>query len=283
MVPRSSVPASPYDAYLRVYEPLEAFAADERQRWTSYAAEPRHRDRRRAVDAARWEAVRNMVATPPVMVPARESRDAFVLEVDGRVLLCPWSTRLRSWLALDELRSELPDPLLALVVPPAALAHVEAAHAGWHREGPDAYSRILTSTWHVPLWWFVPFNASQRELCLAEGERELVYRTSMGSARRRVARSLRILRETLPDSLITAALETLGQWLEEFHPRSWLELDYGGLVHMLTTDHLEADISVHDVAAGIAALGDGDPVRAGEHYNRLIERWRAVQALEQAS
>jgi hypothetical protein len=141
----------------------------------------------------------------------------------------------------------------------------------------------LTSTWHVPLWWFVPFNPSQRQLCLDEGARQLVYRTAMGAARRRVGRALRILEEALPDSLITAALETLGQWLEEFHPASWLELDYGGLVHMLPSDHLEADISVHDVTAGIAALGDGDPVRAGEHYNRLIERWRAVQALEQAS
>lgn len=283
MVPRSSVPASPYDAYLRVYEPLEAFSPPARARWAAYVADPAHRDRQGALTAARREAVRNLVATPPVVVPAAESADAYVLEVDGRVLVCPWDTRLRSWLALDELRDELPDPLLGLVVSPAALANVEAARAGWRREHPDAYSRILTSTWHVPMWWFVAFDPSQRQLMLGEDRRELVYRTAIGPARQRLARGLRTLQSAMPDSIITAAVETLGTWLEEFHPASWVELDYGGLVHMLTVDHLEADISAQDVAAGIAALGDGDPVQAEEHYTRLIDRWRHVQAFERAS
>jgi hypothetical protein len=276
------VPACPYDAYLRVYEPLEAFPPGERERWASYVADPRRRDRAVGVSAARWESLRNLAATPPIVVPSSESQDAFVLDVDGRPLVCPWDTRLRAWLALDELRDDLPGPVLAVVAPPSALAAFEEEEARWRREHPDAHPRILTSTWHVPLWWFVAFGAQERRLHLHE-PRELVYRTPMGQARRRIARGLRTLRRTVEDSVLTAAVETLGRWLEEFHPSSWVELDYGGLARLLPADHLETDTSAQDVADGLTALADGDVVRAGQCYERLIDRWRAVAAYEHAS
>lgn len=72
-------------------------------------------------------------------------------------------------------------------------------------------------------------------------------------------------------------LVDVGRWLEEFHPRSLVELDYGGLVHALPAGELEADHSAADVAEGIEALRHGDGVAAGAAYGRLVERWRAVR------
>ncbi|CAM5590392.1 hypothetical protein SCANM63S_02271 [Streptomyces canarius] len=62
-----------------------------------------------------------------------------------------------------------------------------------------------------------------------------------------------------------------------FHPRSLVELDYGGLVHVLPAGELEGDHSAADVAAGIEALRRGDGAAAGEAYGRLVDRWRAVR------
>ncbi|NEE52681.1 hypothetical protein G3M55_49780, partial [Streptomyces sp. SID8455] len=45
----------------------------------------------------------DLVPTPPVGVPVQESGDAFVAELDGVLCVCPWRTRLRAWLALEEL------------------------------------------------------------------------------------------------------------------------------------------------------------------------------------
>lgn len=78
-------------------------------------------------------------------------------------------------------------------------------------------------------------------------------------------------------------LMDVGRWLEEFHPRSLVELDYGGLVHVVPAGTLEDDHSAADVAEGIAALRRGDGAGAGEAYARLVERWRSVRNLRSAN
>ncbi|HZX39277.1 MAG TPA: hypothetical protein VFF37_13240, partial [Streptomyces sp.] len=102
-------------------------------------------------------------------------------------------------------------------------------------------------------------------------------------ARRRVARALKTLRETIDDGQLAEGLVDVGRWLEEFHPRSLVELDYGGLVHALTGPQLAEDRSAADLAAGIEALRAGDGEGAGEAYARLVERWRAVRDLQFAN
>ncbi len=76
---------------------------------------------------------------------------------------------------------------------------------------------------------------------------------------------------------MTEALVGVGRWLEEFHPRSLVELDYGGLVHALPAGDLAEDHSAADAAEALAALRDGDGEAAGEAYERLVDRWRAVR------
>ncbi|MBF9068380.1 hypothetical protein [Streptacidiphilus fuscans] len=325
----------PYAAYLRVYEPLAAFAEPERSYWQGYAAGRPHPS---AVDERRGR-LADLIAMPPVAIPERESRDAFVHEADGVLYLCPWRTRLRSWLALSELREELPLPLLDAAVPPVVRAQAEADWDRWRTRHPDGRPWILTSTWNIPVRWFLLFGEEEREFVpsaledaagperggsgavdssgaedgapTADGGAQardasadgvssagaqedaagakrrtapvLRYRTPMAQARRRVARGYRVLRETLDEGPLVAGVEEVGRWLEEFHPRSLVELDYGGLVHAIPEEGLADDRSAEDVAEGVAALREGDPVRAGRCYRSVTERWRRVQDLQFAN
>ncbi|NJQ06579.1 hypothetical protein [Streptomyces lonarensis] len=111
----------------------------------------------------------------------------------------------------------------------------------------------------------------------------LRYRTSMVRARHRLAGALRTVRRATPHGLLVPALTDVGRWLEEFHPRSLVELDYGGLVHTISADRLEADHSAADVGEAVAALAAEDVGRAGELYEVLTERWTAVRERQFAS
>ncbi|MEV6805405.1 hypothetical protein ACH4NF_07915 [Streptomyces sp. NPDC017248] len=274
-MPKVSSVVVPYAAYLRVYEPLGAFPEAERAHWARYARRP---DRPSYQDELR-SSLADLVAVPPIAVPVRESGDAFVLEVDGVVCVCPWRTRLRGWQALDGPAEELPPPVLDAVLPPVVRRQAAQDYERWLARNPDARPWIRTATWHVPLNWFVLVADDERryDKGTADVPPVLRYRTPMVQARRRVARALRALRDAVEDSALTDGLLDVGRWLEEFHPRSLVELDYGGLVHVLPAGELEDDHSAADVAAGIEALRRGDGTAAAEAYGRLVERWRAVR------
>ncbi|MCX4675532.1 hypothetical protein OG413_09435 [Streptomyces sp. NBC_01433] len=274
----------PYTSYLRVYEPLAAFPEPERSHWTRYAqrsALPTYQDELR-------RSLADLVPTPPVGVPVHESGDAFVAELDGVVCVCPWRTRLRGWLALEELGGMFPATVLDAVLPPVVRGQALADHERWQKRNPDARPWIRSTVWHIPVRWFVLFSDEEREYGAAAGDdggaaggdggpSVLRYRTPMVQARRRLARALKTLRESVDDGPLSEGLVDVGRWLEEFHPRALVELDYGGLVHALPAEHLAADRSAADVAEGLAALRDGDSDGAGVAYARLAERWRAVK------
>jgi hypothetical protein len=266
----------PYASYLRVYEPLAAFPEPERAHWARYA----RRDRIPTAQDELRRSLADLAATPPVGVPVHESGDAFVAEVDGVVCVCPWRTRLRGWLALEELAEMFPAPVLDAVLPPVVRGQALADHERWAERNPDARPWIRTAVWQVPVRWFVLFSDEEREHTEATegGEAPVLrYRTPMVQARRRLARSLKTLRESIDEAPLTEGLVDVGRWLEEFHPRALVELDYGGLVHALSAEQLAGDRSAADVAEGIAALQVGDTEGASAAYGRLAERWRAVR------
>ncbi|ANW19083.1 hypothetical protein [Streptomyces clavuligerus] len=270
----------PYAAYLRVYEPLAAFAPPERERWARYAREGRSPT---AQDELR-RSLADLLPTPPVPVPVHESGDAFVAELDGAVCVCPWQTRLRGWLALQELTERLPPALLDAVLPPVVRGQAAADWERWRARNPDARPWIRTSLWQIPVGWFALFADTEREYePPGPGAAVLRYRTPMVEARRRVARTLRTLREAEHTGPLGEGLLVVGKWLEEFHPRSLIELDYGGLVHVLPPARLADDHSAAEVAAGVAALREGDRAAAGELYARLVGRWRVVKDLQFAN
>ncbi|MFE6890066.1 hypothetical protein [Streptomyces sp. NPDC057694] len=289
-MPKVSSVTVPYAAYLRVYEPLAAFPQPERGHWERYA----RRERRPSYQDELRRSLADLLPTPPVAVPVHESDDAFVIEVGGVLCVCPWRTRLRGWQALGELPEQLPAPVLDAVLPPVVRRQAAADYERWLERNPDARPWIRTSIWQVPLNWFVLVADEEREYEPKGGEGGegaeagaaapyLRYRTPMVQARRRVARGLRALREAIDEGPLIDGLVDVGRWLEEFHPRSYVELDYGGLVHALPAGLLDEDHSAADVAEGIAALRSGDGDGAGEAYTRLVERWRAVRDRQYAN
>lgn len=268
-----------YAAYLRIYEPVSAFHEPDRSRWVAYAASSTRPRRRDSVAVEHAEALRRAITTPWVAVPERESEHAYVRRVDGTTYVCPWQTRLRCLLAYGQMRSESGE------------------------EAGPARLNIMASIWTVPLTWFVPFTPAERWLSLGDGRgragtaatasatRALVYTTPMTRARRRVARGIAALRH-LPagsgDGVLEPAravgdLAEVGRWLEDFHPYSLVELDYGGLVHLVSDDALCGDQSVAEIRAAIDGAARGECELAVAMYMRARDRWRAFAEFEQAN
>ena len=296
-----------YAAYLRIYEPVSAFDEPDRSRWAAYAASAARPRRRDSLMAEHAEALRRAITAQQVVVPERESDHAYVRHADGITYVCPWQTRLRCLLAYDRMLS-VTGASLPGTVPGgdddqaiAALAQLEDAEP----YGPSTRLHILASVWTVPLAWFVPFAATERWLSLGPGPgrgraaaratapatRALVYTTPMSRARRRVARGLAALRGLPAGSGDAAweppraegALAEVDRWLEEFHPNSLVELDYGGLVHLVSDDALCGDQSVAEVRAAIEGAARGEYELAAAMYMRAHSRWRAFAEFELAN
>jgi hypothetical protein len=287
----------PYAAYLRVYEPLNAFPEPEKSIWAAYAVSDKRPKRVGALDVEHMHALRRLIAVPPIVAPLRESRDAYVRRAEDVTYVCPWETRLRSWLAFDRFRAGMSERLAEMFVPQRVAEQSDFAFDGWKRQSRTLTPHILSSTWQVPLAWFVPFVAAERWLVLgghdetagggpttATPVRTLIYVTPMVQARRRVARARAAVRRHTGDGGIDLGeIESVGRWLEEFHPHSLVELDYGGLVHLLDDAALRADESVAEIAAAITGMETGQAELAVAMHKRVIARWRVVRALESAN
>jgi hypothetical protein len=312
-----------YTAYLRIYEPVSAFHEPDRSRWAEYATSPGRPRRRDCLLAEHGEALRRLIATPQVALPEQESGHAYVRRVDGTTYVCPWQTRLRCLLAYGQMLSAAtadwtrPGALLpGAGVPGAGLPGagpdgdddqvIAAALARLDEESGPARPHILVSVWTVPLTWFVPFGPAERSLSLGPGRgrhaaadtaaatRALVYTTQMARARRRVARGLFAVRNLQGQrpagsgddpgpSRVAAELADVGRWLEDFHPYSLVELDYGGLVHLASDDALCADQSAAEIRAALDGAARGERELAVAMYLRARSRWRAFADLEQAN
>jgi hypothetical protein len=305
-----------YAAYLRIYEPVSAFHEPDRSLWVAYAASPTRSRRRDSLTAEHADALRRAIAAPQVVVPEQESEHAYVRRVDGITYVCPWQTRLRCLLAYGRMESPgaAPSPGASPAsdderataarprIEDAGLRGPSARLEDAILRGPSTRLHILASVWTVPLPWFVLFAATERWLSLGPGPgrvsaaatasatRALVYTTPMSRARRRVARGLATLRH-LPavsgdvgwEARAEDDLAEVARWLEEFHPSSLVELDYGGLVYLASDDALSGDQSVAEIRAAIDGVARGECELAVAMYMRAHSRWRAFAAFERAN
>jgi len=80
-----------------------------------------------------------------------------------------------------------------------------------------------------------------------------------------------------------AYIRRVDRWLEEFHPYSLVELDYGGLVHLVSDDALCGDQSVAEIRAAIDGAARGEHELAVAMYMRARNRWRAFAEFELAN
>jgi hypothetical protein len=291
-----------YAAYLRIYEPVAAFHEPDRSRWVAYAASPTRPRRRDSLAAEQAEALYRAIAAPQIVVPDQESEHAYIRRTDGVTYVCPWQTRLRCLLSYNRMRSAArPGMVPARDDHESLTALARLVDEGL--PGPATRLHILASVWAVPLAWFVPFAAAERWLALgpaakrpstpqtASATRALLYTTPMSRARKRVARGLAALRG-LPPGFAGAAwdparaeteLAEVGRWLEDFHPYSLVELDYGGLVQLLSDDALSSDQSAAEIAAAIDGVAKGERELAVAMYKRAHGRWRAFAEYEMAN
>ncbi|MCU1675997.1 MAG: hypothetical protein JWM93_755 [Frankiales bacterium] len=273
----------PYAAYLRVYEPLAAFPEPTRRAWAAYAdGAP---DRAASLAAEQHLSRTTVLAAPPVVI--KPPVEAYVLRTNGETFICPAQLDVRSWQALGEFRAGLPEPVADAFVPRAAADRAAEDLEKWYVDQPQPRVHIRTATWHVPPPWFTPFEQDEREMYLGGdeelGQRRCVFRTRMPPARRRIAKTLAIVRRSFGVGDATADLEDVGRWLEEFHPHSWVELDYGGLVALLTDESLRDDRSAELLGSSVALLADGDVDTAMSVFSTVINWWRRVQGLEHAN
>lgn len=280
-----------FAANLRVYEPLAAFEGAERAHWDRYVADGRPLSAQAGVALERAVALQALVSRTLPEV----GDHAHVVDVDGVRLVSPWRTGVRSQEALLDFCADLPDLVAEAFAPARLLESAEVGLDRWRAERGSTTTHVRTCTWQVPLRWFVLVDPEERVVTLGEPVdpagaplgrrtgRALVYRTPMSRARRRVARALAVLRTAVDDPSVTEGVEDLGRWLEEFHPRSLVELDYGDLVHLLDDAELTQDESARDMAAALARLAEGDGAQAAMAYGRMTARMQALQAVESAN
>ena len=275
-----------FASYLRVYEPLTAFDRDRQVFWRRYAREGRALGLAEGPLKQRT-AVLEALGAGWTRLPDLPD-EAYVLEWGDTLLVCPWNLRLRVAEAALNARDGVPSVLADAFVPPVLAGQAKAVVDDW-RSGakvleqgvPRVHEQI--ATWGVPLRWFVFVDLDEREIALDGPRRTLRYRTEISKARRRAHRGVAVLRKALGDAPITEAVEEGTKWLEEFHPRSVVELDYGGLTSLLPEEDLAQDDSPGLVAAGLSALSRGDADAATEAYEKIVARWRAVQLLERCN
>jgi hypothetical protein len=275
---------SNFAAYLRVYEPLSAFDRERQLFWRRYVKEGRAvapadgpgRQRTQVLEAlgAGWSRLPDL------------PDEAYVLETDETLLICPWNLRLRVAEAALSARDGVPAVLADAFVPPTLAGQaqliVDRSRATVLENGaPRIHEQV--ATWGVPLRWFIFFDMAERQLSVRPARRVLRYRTEISKARRRAHKGHSVLKRALGDAPITEAVEESTRWLEEFHPRSVVELDYGGLVSLLSDEALSQDDSPGLVAKGLSHLAESDADAATEAYEQLVARWRAIQLLERSN
>jgi hypothetical protein len=279
-----------YAASLRVYEPLRAFPEPERTRWTEYVDRGPGHDQVSGAEAEHAAGLAAVIAVPPTGAPDEDAELAFVRVREGVAYVCPTRTRLRSWQALSEFRASLPEVVAGAFVPLAVIENAENALEKWLVEHPELRSHVQSETYQMPLRWLLLFDSTERELVLgprfggdevpAAERRRCLYVTTMAQARRRAARALNVVRRALEDGPVVSGVEAVARWLEEFHPHSLVELDYGGMVHLFTDEELADDQSTALVAQALKLLEQNDTDAAGDAYEQVMAYWHPVQQHE---
>lgn len=268
---------TPYVASLRIYEPLSAFEPVDRLRWQSI-------DVNGASYISEEElALRRLVFPEP---PAGRPDGVHILEIDGERFVSPWATATRCWAALDSFKESLPSTVIPFFVTPA----IEEVITAGVDLLEDKVPHILNETWVIPPRWFLLFQPSERHRGEDGNGVFTTARTTIALAKSRAQSAHEIVVSAFGDGPVEQQLEELVEWLEMFHPNSYVELDYGGLATYLEKslrdngeDGLSADTSIEDVLYSLSGLATSDRMVAGQGYERLMSRWSHVQALESAN
>jgi hypothetical protein len=261
-----------------VYEPLEAFNARERERIQSGLRGEGGRDELDAAETG--AALDRIVSGAGDPFPPDGTEFTRALTINGTTLYCPSQLILRSGLAAESVINTAPRILAELMLPEDARERHQ--HRVDRIAAETASPRINTreSLWGIPFSWFVLFQESDPTEVVEDGDHVKTVRIvapwakAIGRARFAVAN----LALAAPDMSMLDELTSLTEWLEEFHPESAIELDYGRVA-----DRVFPDESCLDVRLGIECLAEGDLTGAAAAYRRLASRWIPIRQLARAS
>lgn len=207
-------------------------------------------------------------------------------EVTGEVadgpLVCPLDIRARSAAALVGFLTTA-HPALQAVALTASADNVREKAARVLSELPGGAVHVVSTTWTVPLPWFTMVDPAQRHMVLAtqdDPRRQVCWRVAMSDARERVTKAHGLAERTMGEQGPTKVLEDTSRWLEHFHPESAVELDYGGLVQLLTDEQLREDTSAADVNAIVTALEQEDVEEIAARFEKLRDFWGELAVRE---
>jgi hypothetical protein len=260
-------------AFLRVFQPLDAFDRDEQLRWERYllthtkvpGRRPRYLDR--AADRL------------GILAPA-DGEHAEIRVIDGRTYVSPVRMRMRVLAAALAFRETRPIELAERFLSKKDGRRAARELSRMRRRDPYAVAFCHQSPWHVPIRWFVLFVDQERWLGEDEaGRLRLRYRTSARRALRRVGQAIPVLRRS-DLGPISDLLMDLHEWISLFDPRSIVELDYGSLCDFLTWDELDDDRSVRELGLALEALERHEFPRSAEIYQGVLAHWAEIRGHE---
>ncbi len=260
-------------AYLRVFQPLDAFEGEEQLRWERYLVSNRWLpgSPRRYRDHAKGGL--------GLIAPA-DGDHAEVRVVDGRTYVSPWRMRMRVLAAGLAFRETRPIELSERFLSKKDAKRVARELRRLRRRDPLAVAFCHQSPWHVPIRWFALFADEERWLGEDEhGQLRLRYRTTARKALRRAGQTIPLLRRS-DLGPIGDLLMDLHEWIALFDVRSLVELDYGGLCDFLTWDELDDDRSVRDLSLALEALARHELPRSAEIYQGVLAHWAEIRGHE---
>lgn len=265
---------TPYVAWLRVYEPLDAFDEFNQRNWQNLDFQSKTRVQEQMLSLKR-------IINPISNIRGLDGAH-FILQ-DGTKYVAPWSTSQRCWAALRDFKVSLPTSVVPFFLP-------ESFEDDSELEVIDRTPHILSTTWMIPPRWFSLFEPFER-VYGGVGENAFTYlRTKIELAKKRLISTHEIVQRAFGIGPVEKELSDLLDWLNIFDSRSLVECDYGGLATYLDLSlraegqaGISSDSSIEDVAISLQGLASGDGILAGEGYSKLVTRWRSVASYEQAT
>jgi hypothetical protein len=263
-------------AHLRVFQPLDAFERDEQLHWERYLVERAGRggspSRRRYDDAPG-------AGQLGTLRPAN-GEHAEIRIIDGRTYLSPWRSQLQTLAATAGFHEAARVELATSYVSRKQARRARRELARLRRRDPLSVSFCHSSTWHVPIRWFMLFQPDERRLAqTGDGRPRLLYRTSARAAIRRAEVAIPVLRRSDLSSIGELLLD-LHQWLTLFDRGSLLELDYGDLTELLDAADITEERSVGEVGEALEMLSRYDYPQAAEAYQGVLVRWAELRSRE---
>lgn len=290
-------------AYLRAYEPLAVFGNPPPAALLK-AVETAELTRANAGEREQRMWLKSQVAAPVRLLPAELAdgrpapstrTDVLVLQPDdvpggeslgSGPLICPLELRARSAAALVSFLSDATPPLRDTVLTTSGVTDdsLRSRATAALSDLRHSVMHVLSTTWTVPLPWFALIDPEDRRLVLGSGpndpDRELSWRVPLTVARDRALEAQSLVESIFGDAGPAQILDDTVRWLDNFDSGSVIELDYGGLVQLISDPILETDTSAEEVHSIIDALRTGEPGELAELFNDLRDYWAELAGRE---